>query len=115
MEIKLNTVINGQGLYSTQKYSKGDIVFTLSGTIYNKPSRETIYVGNNTHILDQYGQFINHSFTPSTYIDKFKVIALIDINPNDEITFNYNDSELEMASPFEVNGIHICGSNNNIK
>lgn len=115
MEVKFNALINGQGLYATKVYLKGDTVFTLSGVCFYKPSRETIHIGNNIHILDDCGQFINHSFEPSTFINGYKVIALRDIEPNDEITFNYNDTELLMASPFNVDGKYVCGSNTNLK
>ena len=42
-------------VYLPQKYEKGTIIFTLSGKIYDFPSRETIHIGNHKHIyiLDQ--------------------------------------------------------------
>ena len=58
---------------------------------------------------------MNHSFTPSTRIDGHNVVALRDIKVNDEITFNYNDSELKMANPFYVNNILVDGNDNNVK
>ena len=84
MEVRYNNIIKGYGLYATQKYNKNDIIFVLSGNEYDKPSRETIHIGNNKHIYDQNGIFINHSFTPTIYIDKYNVVALVDIeNGND--------------------------------
>ena len=109
MEVKNSKQIDGLGLFATKKYNKGDTIFVLKGQETNYPTRESIYVGNNTHILDQMGQYINHSFEPTTQIQGYNVVALIDINENDEITFNYNENELTMAAPFTVNGQQVCG------
>lgn len=113
MEIKFNEKLNAKGLYATKKYVKNDVVFTLSGKEYDHPTRETIYVGNNTHVYDEHGIFMNHSFTPTTFIKLYEVIANVNIEINDELTFDYNDSELNMANPFTVDGVTICGNDNN--
>ena len=109
MEVKNSKQINGLGLFASKQYQKGEPIFVLKGEETNFPTRESIYVGNNTHIFDQMGQFINHSFEPTTQIQGYNVVALIDINENDEITFNYNENELIMACPFTVNGQPVCG------
>lgn len=109
MEVKNSKQIDGLGLFATKKYNKGTTIFVLKGEETNYPTRESIYVGNNTHILDQMGQYINHSFEPTTQILGYNVVALTDINENDEITFNYNENELTMAAPFTVNGQQVCG------
>ena len=115
MYIKTNPELNAKGLYSTKSYLKDEIVFTLAGKIYDYPTRETIYIGENKHIYDEFGIFMNHSFTPSTFIDGNNVVALHYINSNDEITFNYNNSELKMATPFYVNNTLVNGNNENKK
>ena len=53
--------------------------------------------------------FINHSFTPSTYIKNYNVIALVDIDVDDELTFDYNGNEINMASIFYADGKLVCG------
>ena len=35
--------------------------------------------------------------------------ALLDLPQGSEITFNYNDNELPMAAPFEINGVAVTG------
>jgi len=97
MEIKPSTLNNGKGLYTTKSVKKGDVVFILKGEIFSQPTRESIHIGNNQHIYDEYGIFINHSFTPNIYID------------HTELAFNYNDTEINMAAPFYVNDITVCG------
>ncbi len=108
MEIKPSN--NGFGLFATKSYTKGEIVFTLSGEIIDAPTRETIHIGNNKHIYDNYGIFINHSFAPSVWIDKLYVRAMLDITNGDQITFDYNVNEVNMAAPFYVDDILICGN-----
>ena len=109
MEVRIIELINEKGLFSTKKYQANDIVFVLSGKEYDHPTRETIYIGDGKHIDDKFGQYINHSFTPNVWINNRNVIALVDIMIDDEITFNYNDNEIDMAQPFIVSNILVCG------
>ena len=113
MKIAESNMVDGKGLFSTECVNTGGIVFTLSGEIFDHPTRESIHIGNNIHIYDEYGIFINHSFTPSCFIQNKNVVALKDIVVGDEITFNYNDSEINMANPFTVNGEMVNGNKSN--
>lgn len=109
MEVKISIVLNEEGLFATKQYMKGDVIFTLTGNELTHPTRETIHVGDNKHVHDKYGMFMNHSFTPSTYINKYNVMALIDIKVGDELTFDYNKNEINMAAPFVANGVMVSG------
>lgn len=109
MEIKNSTHVDGKGLFVNEKYSKGDIVFVLSGRIFNQPTRESIHIGNNKHIYDEYGIFINHSFTPNIRIEGLNVVALCDIEKDTEIMFNYNETEIDMACPFSIDNVEVKG------
>jgi hypothetical protein len=110
MEIRDSNIINGKGLFTTKSFEKGDILFVLTGKIYSEPLRETIFIGNNEHIYDEYGIFINHSFTPNIVIENKNVVALINIKADEEVAFNYNDSEPKMAAPFSLNGVIVEGN-----
>lgn len=110
MEVKdSNDIAGGKGLFATKNYSQGEIIHTLTGEILNYPTRETIHIGNNKHIYDEYGIYINHSFEPNIIICENNIIALNNIQSGDEIKFNYNDSEINMANPFYVDNILVCG------
>jgi hypothetical protein len=109
MEIRDSLTVNGKGVFTTQKYKKDDIIFVLSGQVFTAPTRETIHVGNNVHIYDNFGIFINHSFTPNIYINGTNVTALRDIEIDEELAFNYNHNEINMASPFYVNNVLVNG------
>ena len=116
MEIKDSSINGGKGLFSTKFYNKGEIIYILSGDIYDQPTRETIHIGGNKHIYDKFGIYINHSFTPNINVNNYELIALCDIKIGEEIKFNYNDTEINMANPFNDDNILVCGKNykNNI-
>jgi hypothetical protein len=97
------------GLYSIKSYKSNELVHVMSGKMSNVPTRKSIHIGDNMHLEDDFGQYINHSFNPNIKVVGNKLISIQDINMYDELTFNYNDSELEMASPFEDDGVLVCG------
>jgi len=101
MEIKSKN--NNKGLYSLQEYKINTKIRRLEGDIRNKPTRTSIEIGHNKHIEDHYGKYMNHSFEPSCKIDDGYIVSIRDIENEDEITFNYNDSETKMAYPFKDN------------
>ncbi len=109
MEVADSKLVNGKGLILKKSVKKGEIVFVLSGRIFNHPTRESIHIGNNKHIYDEYGIFINHSFEPTVRIESINVIALKDLHDGDEITFNYNETEINMANTFYVDDVLVSG------
>jgi len=98
-----------KGLYATRTYAIGDVILKLQGKLVLQPTKESIHIGNEMHVIDKYGQYINHSFEPNTQIELNNIIAIKEIKQYDEITFNYNESEINMANPFEVDGYEVCG------
>ena len=99
-----------KGLYTTRDFNTGEIITKLKGELNLIPTKESIHIGNGLHVIDSYGRFINHSFDPNTKIEFNNVVAIKDIKKYDEITFNYNETEINMAEPFEVDGIKVCGN-----
>lgn len=69
-----------------------------------KPSVYTIQTGIKSHItlFPNELAYTNHSCRPNIYFDtdNFRVVALRDIQPGDELCFFYPSTELDMASPF---------------
>lgn len=107
--VKYSQVIP-RGVFATQSYQCGAVLRIMTGYLYDAPTKESIHIGNNMHVVDLLGKYINHSFQPNVKIENNLIIAIKDIDIYDEITFNYNDSEMEMAEPFEDEGIKVCGS-----
>jgi len=98
-----------KGLFTTVPHVKGSTVLTLHGPVTSSPTRESIHVGSNMHMTDPNGSYVNHSFEPSCVVDGVNLVALKDLPADSEITFNYNENELPMAAPFELNGILVTG------
>ena len=70
----------------------------------------TIEVGNGQHVLHLMGAFVDHACEPSCYVDKIlnTVTAIRNIEPGENITFDYSISEEIINSPFSC----LCGSKN---
>lgn len=121
LNVTNSKLISGKGLLITNItrdgspgfIKRGEKVYNLIGKIYNKPTRETIHIGENQHIYDFRGIFMNHSFDPTTRIDERNVVAAKDIFDGDELTFNYNKTEINMACPFDVSGVNVSGLSTN--
>ena len=114
MEIQYIHRVKGEGLVATKFYEKDSVVLVLKGEILDKPTRFSIEIGENKHIVDKYGIYINHSFTPNTVIKGNEVIALKNIYEDDEITYNYNVFETTMVCPFYDGNDLVCGSSKSI-
>ena len=100
MEISYIHRVRGQGIVATKDYQENEVIYELNGEILDHPTKYSIEIGENKHIIDKYGIYLNHSFNPNIKIDGIKLIALKFIKKNDELSFNYNDNETKMNSPF---------------
>jgi len=105
-------------LVAARAFIPGERLFWMEGDPSPTPTRYTVQIGENQHlemasgmtlegILDRYfWRFMNHSCEPNTFILERDVIALRRIAPWEAVTFNYNTTEYDMASPFDCH----CGS-----
>jgi hypothetical protein len=98
--MKIININGNMCLFSNKKYNKNEIIHKLTGFISKKPSKISIEISKNEHITDEFGQYMNHSFSPNCKIENGCIISLDNINKNEELTFNYNDNETNMACPF---------------
>ena len=110
-EILQNTVTNQKSLHAIFPFKKGDVISNFSaGEIYDAPNYLTVQRGISEHItlMPQFLQYINHSCNPNVFFDtsSMEVIALTDIEPNEEFSFFYPSTEIDMAQPFHC----YCGS-----
>ena len=114
-------VVHTHGAYSlvtAEPVTAGRLLFTLEGELTPRPSRYSVQVGRDLHIdvpqptsfevmTRQYPwRFMNHSCEPSARIEGRTVIALREIPTGEQITFNYNTTEWELAEAFTCH----CGS-----
>lgn len=105
-------------LLVTRPVSTDGFLFAIDGDLTPVPSRYSVQVAEGLHVdlpegrqpdelLDEFfWRFMNHSCEPNAAIRGRDVFALRDIEPWEEITFDYNTTEFEMAEPFDC----CCGS-----
>lgn len=91
-----------QGLFASREYKINEVICEIKGEILNKPTRTSIQVENDKHInVKAPLAFINHSCFPNINIDSFKVKVVKPIKMGDQICFDYNFSEFDLANKFK--------------
>ncbi len=86
--------------YAKYSFQSGELVYTIRGEASEIRTRDTIEIGPGQHVLDYYALYLNHSFTPNLRVSGREIVALVEITVGDELTFNYLESESEIAAPF---------------
>ena len=100
--------IKGRGLYAIKEFSAGNVVLILEGNYFPYPTKTSIQV-RNKHIESWAGGHVNHHCNPNTKVvvehgDLLMLpylVALRNIKSGDEITFDYEANEEELAVPFK--------------
>jgi len=108
------SIINDQEkkLVTLLPLEKGALVHHLIGTINHHPTKYSLQIGKDQHLDVPPGKmdnnaypwvYLNHSCSPNCYMKNKQLFALVAIDAQTELTFNYNTTEFEMASPFSCN------------
>lgn len=96
----------------------GQFIYKLEGRVFDFPNRYSVQIGENEHIdmdgeasmentMDVYPyRFTNHSCEPNMLLRDGAFYAAKEIHRGEELTFNYNTTEYDMAEPFSCS----CGS-----
>lgn len=88
-------------LFSKCDFQVGEIVCPVEGEEIDKPNRYSVQVAENLHInVQEPVKYINHNCVGNIRLIGRNFIANEPINIGDEISFNYNSSEDELAEPF---------------
>lgn len=103
------------GLFATRSFGTGDVLLPLTGIVVEVPSRYSLQLAESAHIVppleamqtaaesENYRWcFMNHGCRPNVKIDTAwrVMVALTDLAPGDELLFDYNSTEWDMAEPF---------------
>ncbi len=95
-----------RGLFADEFIHKGNIILVLTGNRFPEPTRTSIQIrGQNVEHYE--GGFLNHHCNPNAVILEVEdvkegiVVAKKHIYKGEEITFDYETTELELAAPFK--------------
>ena len=106
-----------QGLFAIENFTNRNIVLVLAGNYFPYPTRTSIQIGDK-HLEHYEGGHVNHHCDPNTkvIVPNFTspfLVAIKTIEPEEEITFDYESTEEELVSPFkcECHGKLIVGYN----
>jgi hypothetical protein len=93
----------------------GDPLLQLVGTLRDVPSRHSVQVGPGEHLVAAEGaggpvwQYLNHSCAPNAVLAGRALTAAASIAAGDEVTFDYETTEDELAVPFRCRCGHCPG------
>lgn len=110
--VELRRTVAGVGVFLKQQALKNQALISLQGPVVSVPSRWTVQIGLQEHvdIEGSIPSYLNHSCEPTSYIDfqtrPIVVRAARDLPADAEVTFDYDLTEWDMASPFKCG----CGS-----
>lgn len=109
-------------LIALQPIMPGERIIRIDGELTSIPCRLSVQVGANLHVSPPLGlrdgeerdsyqwRFLNHDCRPNAVIVHRLLVAIRSITANEEITFDYNTTEVEMASPFKCRCGHCDGA-----
>jgi hypothetical protein len=108
-------------LLCTTGVAAGRHLLDIDGDLTECPGRHSLQVDDRLHVdvagehsteefLDRFPwRFMNHSCEPSALVRGRAVFAIRQLDPCEEITFDYNTTEDEIAEPFDCHcGSHRC-------
>jgi hypothetical protein len=106
--VVLDSSTNQKSLIASVAIKKGETICIFSaGITQSYATYLTVQTGVEKHITLQptFLQYINHSCEPNVFFDteSFELVALKDLNINDELSFFYPSTEWEMDQPFVCN------------
>jgi uncharacterized membrane protein YeiB len=100
-------------LHAVRSLAPGEVVFPLTGRLVEQPTRFTIQVGADAHLtpISEHAspwKYLNHGCDPNVAIDvpRRVIVARRPITAGEELRFDYNTTEWELAEPFVCN----CGA-----
>src|SRR4051794_10437090 len=106
--------------FALEAIAAGGEVLEIGGVMWGHPDRYSVQIGERLHLkppadlspddddVRYRWRFLNHSCRPNAAVRGTLLVAIAPIAKGEEVTFDYNTTELEIASPFECNCGH-CG------
>lgn len=111
---------DGHHAFALEAIAVGEVVLEICGMLVDRADRYSVQIGEQLHVkppadLSPHDddpryrwRFLNHSCRPNAAVRGTLLMAIAPIGAADEVTFDYNTTELEIACPFECRCGH-CG------
>lgn len=112
LRVHVEPIRGGQGVFARLPLAAGAHILDLRGVVVETPNRRTLQLGRNEHLDLPAGtsdaearllfpwRFLNHGCAPNGGIDERALVALRPIAAGEEIQFDYNTTEWELADAF---------------
>lgn len=95
---------------ATVDVAAGNVVMTIDGRTVAQPTRYTVQIGEGEHVDAEalpgsdggypVWRFLNHACEPNTRLVGRDLVAIADLRAGDQVTFDYDSTEWDMAAPF---------------
>jgi hypothetical protein len=100
-------------LRAARAFEERETILVAKGDVGETPGRHSLQIGSGEHLKtppdaapgEHPWRFVNHACSPNAAFIRRRLIALRRIDPGEEITFDYETTEWELASPFRCS----CG------
>lgn len=114
-QVEVKQVAGMAGLFARARFRAGEVIVPIGGVIVREASRYSLQVAEDEHIVpppevlacaaavENYRWcFMNHACRPNVRIDAARrvVVATKSIGAGDELRFDYDTTEWDMAEPF---------------
>jgi hypothetical protein len=106
--------------FALEAIAPGEVVLEINGLLVDRPDRYSVQIGEQLHmrppaelgptedVAAYRWRFLNHSCRPNASVRGTLLVALTPIAAGEEVSFDYNTTELEIACPFKCHCGH-CG------
>ena len=96
---KKKSKLQGWGIFSKRRFNKGELIYTVPVELVQPENNPNYaYIGDGKYVCDEKVlNYVNHSCNPNTKLilkDIPKLVALRNIEPQEEITCDYDISEI---------------------
>ena len=84
--------IHGKGLFAAREINRGEVIGTVSYNPIEEDGPYVLWIDDQGILVECDLKYINHSNEPNAcYCDDLDVVALKDINQDEEITHDYGE------------------------
>jgi SET domain len=105
MEMEIFESEKGKSVRANKNFREQEILVEFTGTIKDTPDKHSLQIAEGKHLSGiDWPEYLNHSCNPNCYVHVDTVgvwlMAKRDIKLGEELTFDYNTTEYDMANPF---------------